>query len=101
MPPTMPKMPRTLIVEQLKYDLTPVAGLALVGHYLNAVQAVLGRLDGALPVMGGVIDSDIVRCYLKCVCHWDGLRVNPDQAGACGSESVPGPADPGTRKSSR
>ncbi len=35
MPPVMPKMLRSLIVKQLNYDLTPVAGLALVGHYLN------------------------------------------------------------------
>ena len=29
---------RQLIVTQLDYDLTPVAGLALVGHYLAALQ---------------------------------------------------------------
>jgi hypothetical protein len=34
-PFVMPKMSRPLAVEQLKYDLTPVAGLALVGHYLK------------------------------------------------------------------
>ena len=49
-PSDMPKLPRPLIVKQLKYDLTPVAGLALVGHYLRAVQSVFGRLDAALPV---------------------------------------------------
>ena len=32
---------RQLIVKQLDYDLTPVAGLALVGHYLKAVAPVL------------------------------------------------------------
>ena len=52
---------RQLIVKQLDYDLTPVAGLALVGHYLKAVQPVLGRLDAALPVKSGVANSDIVR----------------------------------------
>ncbi len=52
---------RQLIVKQLDYDLTPVAGLALVGQYLKAVQPVLGRLDAALPVKGGVANSDIVR----------------------------------------
>ena len=31
---------RQLIVTQLDYDLTPVAGLALVGHYLLALQPV-------------------------------------------------------------
>jgi len=55
---------RQLIVKQLDYDLTPVAGLALVGQYLQAVQPVLGRLDAALPVKGGVANSDIVRSYL-------------------------------------
>ena len=55
---------RQLIVKQLPYDLTPVAGLALVGNYLNALQPVLGRLDAELPVKGGVANSDIVRSYL-------------------------------------
>lgn len=55
---------RQLIVKQLDYDLTPVAGLALVGQYLKAVQPVLGRLDTALPVKGGVANSDIVRSYV-------------------------------------
>lgn len=64
MPVTMPKSPRALIVKQLSYDLTPVAGLALVGHYLKAVKPVLGGLDAALPVKGGVINSDILRSYL-------------------------------------
>ena len=53
-----------LIVKQLDYDLTPVAGLALVGHYLTALQPTLARLDAALPLKGGVINSDIVRSYL-------------------------------------
>ena len=64
MPLAMPKMPRPLIVKQLSYDLTPVAGLALVGHYLNAVRPVLAHLDAALPVKGGVVNSDIVRSYM-------------------------------------
>jgi hypothetical protein len=55
---------RQLIVKQLDYDLTPVAGLALVGHYLNAVQPLLGRLDAALPIKNGVRNSDIVRSYV-------------------------------------
>ena len=55
---------RQLIVKQLDYDLTPVAGLALVGHYLKALKPVLGRLDAALPVKSGVANSDIVRSYL-------------------------------------
>ena len=53
-----------LIVKQLDYDLTPVAGLALVGHYLLALQPTLARLDAALPIKGGVANSDIVRSYL-------------------------------------
>lgn len=55
---------RQLIVTQLDYDLTPVAGLALVGHYLKALQPVLGRLGAALPVRSGVANSDIVRSYV-------------------------------------
>ena len=48
---------RQLIVKQLDYDLTPVAGLALVGHYLNALRPVFARLDAALPVKAGVANS--------------------------------------------
>ena len=55
---------RQLIVTQLDYDLTPVAGLALVGHYLKALRPVLGRLDAVLPVKSGVANSDIVRSYV-------------------------------------
>ena len=55
---------RPLIVRQLGYDLTPVAGLALVGHMLSAVRSVLGRMDAAMPVKGGVANSDICRAYL-------------------------------------
>ena len=62
--PGPPKTMRQLIIKQLDYDLTPVAGLALVGHYLLAVQPVLGRLDAALPVKSGVVNSDIVRSYV-------------------------------------
>lgn len=43
-----------LIVKQLSYELTPVAGLALVGHYLKALQPVLAGLDTSFPVRGGV-----------------------------------------------
>lgn len=55
---------RRLIVKQLDYELTPVAGLSLVGQYLNSLRPVLGRLDAALPVKGGVANSDICRAYL-------------------------------------
>jgi Transposase DDE domain group 1 len=55
---------RQLIVKQLSYDLTPVAGLALVGHHLNALQPVFAQIDAALPVKGGVANSDIIRSYL-------------------------------------
>jgi hypothetical protein len=62
--PTLLKPIRQLIVKQLDYDLTPVAGLALVGSYLKVLQPVLGGLDAALPVKNGVANSDIVRSYL-------------------------------------
>ena len=55
---------RPFIVKQLDYDITPVAGLALVGHYLQALQPVLKRVDAAMPVRGGVANSDILRVYL-------------------------------------
>ena len=52
------------IVRQLDYDLTPVAGLALVGHMREAMRPVLSRIDTALPLKGGVANNDIVRSYL-------------------------------------
>lgn len=55
---------RTIEVRQLQYDLTPVAGLALVGDHLKTLAPVLARLDAALPLRGGVSNSDIVRSYL-------------------------------------
>src|SRR5450631_3356681 len=55
---------RPFIVQQLDYDLTPVAWLALVGHHLNRLAPVFKRIDTALPVAGGVASSDIVRSYL-------------------------------------
>ncbi len=38
-------MRQLIVKQQLDYALTPVAGLALVGHYLKGMQPVLGRLD--------------------------------------------------------
>src|SRR4030095_12511680 len=55
---------RPFIVKQLDYDLTPVAGLALVGHHLNRLAQVFKQLDDALPVKNGVANSDILRSYL-------------------------------------
>jgi len=55
---------RSLIVKQLDYDLTPVAGLALVGHHLNRLEPVFKQLDGTLPVRNGVASSDILRSYV-------------------------------------
>ena len=49
---------RQLIVKQLDYDLTPVAGLSLVGHLLQPLRPVFKRIDAALPVVGGVPNSD-------------------------------------------
>ena len=54
---------RPILVKQLDYELTPTAGLALVGHYLNTLSPVLTRIDAALPVRAGVANSDIVRSY--------------------------------------
>ena len=55
---------RPIQVKQLDYDLTPTAGLALVGHHLRILAPVLAEVDGALPVRSGVASSDIVRSYL-------------------------------------
>jgi hypothetical protein len=54
---------RPFIVKQLDYDLTPVAGLALVGHHLNRLAPVFKRIDAALPGRTGVANSDILRGY--------------------------------------
>jgi len=51
-------------VKQLNYDLTPVGGLALVGHHLKRLSAVFKRIDGALGVRSGVSTSDILRSYI-------------------------------------
>ena len=42
---------RQLIVKQLDYNLTPVAGLSLVGHLLQPLRPVFKRIDAALPVV--------------------------------------------------
>lgn len=55
---------RQFIVKQLDYDLTPVAGLALVGHHLKRLAPVFKQIDRALPVKSGVSNSDILRSYL-------------------------------------
>ena len=55
---------RPIQVKQLDYDLTPTAGLALVGHLLKTLAPVLAEVDAALPVRSGVASSDIVRSYL-------------------------------------
>jgi hypothetical protein len=55
---------RPLIVKQLNYDLTPVAGLALVGHQLKPLAPVFKQIDKAMPVRTGVKTSDIARSYL-------------------------------------
>jgi hypothetical protein len=55
---------RPVILKQLDYDLTPVAGLALVGHHLNRLTPVFDQIDQTLPVKGGVSSSDVLRSYL-------------------------------------
>jgi len=55
---------RQFTVKQLEYDLTPVAGLALVGHHLQQLVPVFEQIDRALPVKTGVTNSDIVRSYV-------------------------------------
>ena len=55
---------RTIEVKQLNYDLTAVAGLALVGDYLKTIELMLKRVDKALSVRAGVANIDIVRSYV-------------------------------------
>jgi len=52
---------RPIQVKPLEYELTPTAGLALVGHQLGTLAPVLADVDAALPVRTGVATSDIVR----------------------------------------
>jgi len=53
-----------MIVKQLDYDLTPVAGLALVGHHLKRLAPAFQQIDTAWPIKGGVSNSDILRSYM-------------------------------------
>jgi len=56
---------RPLIVKQLDYDLTPTAGLALVGHHLERLEPLFKRIDSEMPVRGGgVTTSDVLRSYM-------------------------------------
>jgi hypothetical protein len=55
---------RQFIVKQLDYDLTPVAGLALVGHHMQRLVPVFEEIDQALPLKTGVTNSDILRSYV-------------------------------------
>jgi hypothetical protein len=55
---------RQFIVKQLDYDLTPVAGLALVGHHMQRLVPVFEQIDQALPLKTGVTNSDILRSYV-------------------------------------
>jgi hypothetical protein len=55
---------RPIQVKQLHYDLTPTAGLALVGHFLKTLAPALADVDAAMLVRTGVATSDIVRSYL-------------------------------------
>jgi hypothetical protein len=62
---------RTFQVKPFEYDLTPTAGLALVGHQLKTLAPVLADVDAALPVRTGVATSDIVRSYVGLLARLD------------------------------
>lgn len=51
-------------VKQLDYDLTPVAGLALVGHHLKRLDPLFKRLDAQWPCRGGLPPSTLMRSYV-------------------------------------
>lgn len=40
---------RSFTIKQLDYDLTPVAGLSLVGHHLQRLATVFKRVDATAP----------------------------------------------------
>ena len=54
---------RRIKAQQLEYDLTPLGGLALVGHYLKAMGPQWGKLDAAPPVRCGVSVASRVIMY--------------------------------------
>jgi hypothetical protein len=55
----------SITIKQLHYDLTPTAGLSLIGHYLDLLEPELKRIDAAVPVRrGGVSTSDVLRSCL-------------------------------------
>ncbi len=56
---------RRIEAKQLDCVLTPVGGLALVGQYLKALGPQWAKLDLALPIRGGVSNSDVLRNYLR------------------------------------
>ncbi len=87
---------RRIEVKQLQYDLTPVGGLALVGHYLKALSPQWKALDAALPVRGGVSNSDVLRSYLGLLVQGksdfdaiEGVRGNTFYKQALGVGQVP------------
>lgn len=51
-------------VKQLDYDLTPVAGLALVGHHLKRLDPLFKRLDAQFPCRSGLPASTLIRSYI-------------------------------------
>jgi hypothetical protein len=51
-------------VKQLDYDLTPVAGLVLVGHHLKRLDPLFKRLDVQFPCRGGLPASTLIRSYV-------------------------------------
>ena len=70
-----------MIVKQLDYDLTPVAGLSLVGHLLKSILPVFRRVDAALPIKGGVANGDILRAYMGLLTQGKSvtrLRLRPE-----------------------
>jgi len=55
---------RKLTVKQLSYDLTPVAGLALVGQLLESLRGQFKRIDAAMPVRTGMTTGEVLRSYV-------------------------------------
>ncbi|MFT4991130.1 MAG: hypothetical protein ACI9LD_000312 [Polaromonas sp.] len=55
------------VAEKLPCDLSPDAGLALIGKYLKRVN-VNALVDPTFPVRSGVASSEILKSYLALLC---------------------------------
>jgi len=60
--------PTEFIIKKLPYNLTSVAGLALVGKYFQRIN-LPALVDTEFPLRSGVANSDILKSYLALLCQ--------------------------------